>query len=98
MEPLFKQLRELPSRFAALPANLKRLAIVAVAVLALAALAAAVLVGGGEDYQYVFTNLTPEDSTEAVATLKTSGIPFRMEASGAALSVPASRVYEARLL
>ncbi|MGC4120525.1 MAG: flagellar basal-body MS-ring/collar protein FliF [Myxococcales bacterium] len=67
-------------------------------VLLLVAAGAAAVVGGSEGYQYVFTNLTPEDSTEAAASLKTSGIPFRMEASGAALAVPASRVYEARML
>ncbi len=98
MEPLLKQLRELPARFTALPANVKRMAYVGVGVLALGAILAAVLVGGAEGYQYVFTNLTTEDSTEAAGTLKAAKIPFRVEAQGAALAVPASKVYEARLL
>ncbi|HEX4381972.1 MAG TPA: flagellar basal-body MS-ring/collar protein FliF, partial [Myxococcales bacterium] len=49
-------------------------------------------------YQYAFTNLTAEDSGEAAAALKVAGLPYRLEAGGAALAVPADKVYEARLL
>src|SRR5512147_734375 len=93
MEPLLKQLRELPSR---LPASVKILVL-----LALAGLVAAGVVfqaASAEAYQYAFTNLTAEDGSEAAATLKTAGIPFRMEAGGSALAVPAGKVYDARLL
>jgi flagellar M-ring protein FliF len=98
MEPLLKQLREFPSRFNALSPNVKRASMAgAVLLLAVAAVAAAVA-GGGEGYQYVFTNLSSEDSAEAGAALKAASMPFRLEAGGAALAVPASKVYDARLL
>jgi flagellar M-ring protein FliF len=93
MEPLLKQLRELPSR---LPGPVKVL--VVLAVLGLAGAAALLQAASAEAYQYAFTNLTPEDSSEAAATLKTAGVPFRMEAGGSALAVPAGKVYDARLL
>lgn len=96
MEPLLNQLRELPKALAALPAGVKFVALVA----ALAAIGLGVFnaVQGAEAYQYAFTNLTPEDSAEAAATLKTAGVPFRLEAGGSALAVPAAKVYDARLL
>jgi flagellar M-ring protein FliF len=96
MEPLMKQLRELPKLLAALPTGLK----VALAAGALAAIGVGVwsAASSAEAYQYAFTNLTPEDSTEAAAALKTAGVPFRLEAGGSALAVPANRVYDARLL
>jgi len=96
MEPLTKQLRELPGRLAALP-----LATRAVLLLLLVA-----GVGGAfaynavqaEGWQYAFTNLTAEDSAETASTLKNASIPFRLEAGGSALAVPADKVYDARLL
>ena len=64
------------------------------------ALVAGVLVsvfGSGATYQYAFTNLSPEDASEAAAALKAAGMTFRSEANGAALAVPASQVHDARL-
>jgi flagellar M-ring protein FliF len=93
MEPLLKQLRELPSR---LTAPVKVMVVVAAA--ALAAAGAIFSAATADAYQYAFTNLTAEDGSDAAATLKTAGIPFRMEAGGSALAVPAAKVYDARLL
>jgi flagellar M-ring protein FliF len=97
MEPLLKQLRELPKRFAALPSAARWLLVGGAVVLALVAVLVAWL-GDGGGYQYAFTNLTPEDASEAAATLKGAGIPFRPEANGAALAIPSGQVHEARLL
>lgn len=97
MESLLKQLRELPSRFQALPAGLRVALLAGVAIAVAMAVSVGVLARGGE-YQYAFTNLSQEDSTEAAGILKTSGIPFRQEANGSALSVPADKVYDARVL
>ncbi len=96
MEPLLAQLRELPKALAVIPAGIRFVAFVA----ALAVVGVGVFnaVQGAEAYQYAFTNLTPEDSAEASATLKGAGVPFRLEAGGAALAVPASKVYDARLI
>ncbi len=96
MEPLLNQLRDLPKALSAVPAGIKF--VVMVACLAGIGVVAYNAVQGAEAYQYAFTNLTPEDSAEAAATLKTAGVPFRLEGGGSALAVPASKVYDARLL
>jgi len=96
MEPLFRQLRQLPQRFALLPASIRLVFLVG----ALAAIGVAAWNGvqSAEAWQYAFTNLTPEDSSEAAAALKAAGVPFRLEAGGSALAVPGAKVYDARLL
>ncbi|HTP24439.1 MAG TPA: flagellar basal-body MS-ring/collar protein FliF [Anaeromyxobacteraceae bacterium] len=96
MEPLAKQLRELPSHFGALPGAAK--ALLLVLALAIGAAGVVLSLGSSEGWQYAFTNLTAEDSSEAAATLKAAGVPFRLEAGGSALAVPAGKVYDARLL
>ncbi len=97
MEPLLKSLRELPARLAALSLPV-RIGIIAGVVAVVVAIVGASMLGQSSSYQYVFTNLTTEDSGEAASALKASNIPFRTEANGSALAVPASRVHEARLL
>src|SRR5512134_3938804 len=96
MEPLLNQLKELPARLGALPGAVK--AVLGAALLALAGAAALFSASSAESYQYAFTNLTAEDSAEAGAQLKAAGVPFRLEAGGSALAVPAAKVYDARLL
>jgi flagellar M-ring protein FliF len=96
MEPLVKQLKGLPARAGAMPGPVKAV----LAALALAAVAAAVALSmsSSDAWQYAFTNLTAEDSSDAAAALKAAGVPFRLEAGGSALAVPATKVYDARLL
>jgi flagellar M-ring protein FliF len=96
MDALQKQLRDLPRLLAALPAGLKLVLVVG----ALAAIGVASFnaVGSAEAWQYAFTNLTPEDSAEAASALKAAAVPFRLEGGGSALSVPGSKVHDARLL
>jgi flagellar M-ring protein FliF len=94
MEPLLAQLK-------ALPGKLGKAGTIAAAgvVIGLMIVAAAISLGGASSqYQYAFTNLSAEDSGEAAAALKAAGVPFRLEAGGAALAVPADKVHEARLL
>ncbi|HUJ24578.1 MAG TPA: flagellar basal-body MS-ring/collar protein FliF [Myxococcales bacterium] len=91
MESLLKPLRDLK--------KLPKGVLIALAVVVAGAIAAATLMqNGGDKFQYAFTNLTAEDSAEAAAVLKGAGVPFRLEAGGAALAVPESKVYDARLL
>ncbi len=98
MESLLKQLRELPTRFSSLSPGV-RAALMAGAVIAIGlALGVGALARNGGDYQYAFTNLTQEDATEAGGVLKTAGIPYRTEANGSALAVPADKVYDARIV
>jgi len=97
MEPLLRQLRELPARLRALPATTRTLLVGAVAVVAIVALALAAL-RGGREWRYAFSNLSPEDGPEVAAQLQAAGIPFRLEADGAALAVPAEKIHDVRLL
>jgi flagellar M-ring protein FliF len=96
MEPLARQLTQLPGRLAALPATAK--ALLLVALVGVAAGAVALQLQAQESFQYAFTNLGAEDSSDAAAALKAAGVPFRLEAGGSALAVPANKVYDARLL
>jgi flagellar M-ring protein FliF len=97
MEPLLKQLRDLAARLRGLPAGVRWAMGLGGAALA-AAFAVATVLSDSGSYQYAFTNLTPEDGSEAAAALKAANIPFRFEGGGNALAVPAGRVHEARLL
>jgi flagellar M-ring protein FliF len=95
MESLARQMKELPSRLGALPGSVK--AVMLVILLGAAAAAVALSMSSGDGWQYAFTNLTAEDSSDAAAALKGAGVPFRLEAGGSALAVPAAKVYDARL-
>src|SRR5256885_16709391 len=87
MEPLLRAVRELGRRFGALGAAARFTLILGGAVLALA-IGGAAFFNASATYQYAFTNLTPEDSSEAAAALKAAGINFRAEAGGSAIPVP----------
>ena len=97
MEPILKSMREVGKRYTELN-SATRLLLAGVLSLATVIAVVAIVFGTGASYQYAFTNLGPEDSTDAAAALKASGISFRSEAGGSALSVPASQVHEARLM
>jgi flagellar M-ring protein FliF len=97
MEPLMNQLRELPKRLSALPAPIKFGAFAGLAVLAVI-MAVTQLTGSNGAWEYAFTNLSSEDSSEAAAHLKAAKIPFKLDAGGTALSVPSAQVYDARLM
>ena len=49
------------------------------------------------DYQVLFNNLSPEDGGAIVSKLKERNIPYKVEASGTLIMVPAEKVYELRL-
>jgi flagellar M-ring protein FliF len=97
MDQVGKMVKGLPKRLADMnPATrMLLLGLIAAAVLVTVAIS---VFSSGATYQYAFTNLSPEDSSEAAAVLKASGIAFRSEANGAALAVPAAQVHDARLL
>ena len=97
MEPVLKSVREVAKRYADLNAA-TRMLLAGVLSLATVVAVVAIVFGTGSTYQYAFTNLGPEDSTDAAAALKAAGINFRTEAGGSAISVPASQVHEARLM
>jgi flagellar M-ring protein FliF len=97
MEPLLKQLTELPHKLASLSRGVK-LALGLSLALGVGLVAAAVGLGGGGDYQYAYTGLSTEDAQEISAKLNATGVPHRFEAGGSALAVPAAKVYDVRLL
>jgi len=97
LEPLLSQLRDLTRKFTALSSALK-FGIMGVAALVLLIVVITQLGGASGSYEYAFTNLSSEDSSEAAAQLKAAKIPFRLEAGGTALAVPATQVYDARLM
>jgi flagellar M-ring protein FliF len=97
MEPVLKTIKEASKRYAELNAA-TRMLLAGVLSLATVIAVVAIVFSTGSTYQYAFTNLGPEDSTDAAAALKAAGISFRTEAGGSALSVPASQVHEARLM
>ncbi|MBI5494587.1 MAG: flagellar M-ring protein FliF [Deltaproteobacteria bacterium] len=98
MEPLLRQLRQLPAAFRALPAPTRTLIVVGAALALLAGLAASVRDLAASRDAYVYTNLAQEDGQEAAVTLRAAGIPHRLEAGGSAILVPSDRVHDARLL
>lgn len=97
MDSVLKSIREVGKRYAELNAA-TRMLVAGVLSLATVIAVVAIIFGTGSTYQYAFTNLGPEDSTEAASALKAAGISFRTEAGGSAISVPASQVHEARLM
>src|SRR5687768_3963468 len=97
MEPLLKSFRDLGAKLRAIP-GAPRLALIAGGLLVIGVIVAAASIGGGNQYEYAYTNLTSEDSTEAAGILKGAGIEFKTEANGSALAVPANKVHEARLM
>lgn len=97
MEPLQAQLASLPKKLLALPRGTK-IALGAGVFLLIALAIAGATFSAGNDYQYAFTNLTNEDAGEIGVALKSANVPYRLEAGGSALAVPAAKVYEVRLL
>ena len=97
MDQVGKMLSGFPRRLAEMSAG-ARMLLGALVGLALVAGVLVSVFGSGATYQYAFTNLSPEDASEAAAVLKAANIPSRSEANGAALAVPASQVHDARLL
>jgi flagellar M-ring protein FliF len=99
MEPLviLGQLKNLVSLFKGLSTRAQILIGVAGA-LVIAATTGVVYATSGGAQKYVFTNLTPEDGAAAATQLQQAGIPFQLDPGGTAVSVPESKVFEARML
>ncbi|MBW1739595.1 MAG: flagellar M-ring protein FliF [Deltaproteobacteria bacterium] len=49
------------------------------------------------DYQTLYSNLSQEDAANIVSKLKEMRIPYKLEAGGSLVMVPAEKVYETRL-
>lgn len=73
----------------------KKAAAITVLALTIAILVTVMLWYQKEDYQVLFSNLTPEDSGQVIAKLKELKVPYKVE--GNVIYVPQKRVYELRL-
>jgi flagellar M-ring protein FliF len=50
-----------------------------------------------ENYQILFSNLSPGDGNAIVAELRKKNVPYKVEANGSIILVPEEKVYELRL-
>lgn len=94
---ILAQLKNLASLFQGLSIA-ARAAIGAVVLVVVIATIGVVYTSGQGAQKPVFTNLTPEDGAAAATQLQMAGIPFQLDAGGTSISVPAQRVFEARML
>ena len=52
---------------------------------------------GKQDYQYLYSNLSPEDAGEVLTRLREQKIPYQLAANGSSIMIPREKVYETRL-
>jgi len=52
---------------------------------------------GQQDYQYLYSNLSPDDAGEVLSRLKEQKIPYQLTANGSSIMIPREKVYETRL-
>lgn len=52
---------------------------------------------GTPPYELLYGRLSPEDAAQVTARLRETGVPYRLEAEGRNVLVPADRVYDLRL-
>ncbi len=75
----------------------RKISIAFIAILMIAGFAFMFLWANRVDYQVLFNNLSPEDAGTVVSKLKEENIPYKIEANGTIIMVPAEKVYELRL-
>jgi flagellar M-ring protein FliF len=75
----------------------KRIALLVATVGSLLLCLAVVLFESHENYAYLFTELSTEDTAAVVEKLKATQVPYRLDDSGTRIEVPESRVHELRL-
>jgi flagellar M-ring protein FliF len=89
-------LKQLTDFWASLPTP-KRIALVAVMGVVLAGVLAISVVGSRETYGTLYSELATEDAAAIVEKLKTSQVPYRLEAGGTRIEVPEERIPGLRL-
>jgi flagellar M-ring protein FliF len=75
----------------------KKISMIFVIVLVMAGFALMFFWANQENYKVLFSNLSQKDGNAIVADLKKKNIPYKVEADGTIISVPADKVYELRL-
>src|SRR5262245_2710620 len=89
-------LKQLTDFWASLP-TAKRIALVAVTSLVLVGVMALSVLGSRETYGTLYSELATEDAAAIVEKLKTSQVPYRLEAGGTQILVPEERIPALRL-
>ena len=75
----------------------KRIALLVATLGSLLLVGGVVMLGSHENYVYLFTELSTEDTAAVVEKLKAQQVPYRLDDSGTRVEVPESRVHELRL-
>lgn len=75
----------------------RQFALAAVALITLGLFTTIILQARKADYQVLYGNLAEADAAAMIEWLKTENIPYRLEAGGRSLLVPATSVHETRL-
>ncbi len=76
----------------------KKISMAFILILLIAGFAFMFILANKPDYQVLFNNLSPEDGGAIVSKLKERNIPYKVEANGTIIMVPAEKVYELRLV
>ncbi len=75
----------------------KRIALLVATVGSLLLAGGVALMESHENYTYLFTDLSTEDTAAVVEKLKATQVPYRLDEAGTRIEVPESRVHELRL-
>ncbi len=75
----------------------KKISMIFVIVLVMAGFALMFFWANQENYKVLYSNLSQKDGSAIIADLKKRNIPYKVDANGAIISVPADKVYELRL-
>ena len=75
----------------------KRIALLGITGMVLVTVLLASYVGNHKNYAYLYTNLEPQDAAAIVEKLKSTQVPYRIEADGRAILVPDDRIAPLRL-
>ncbi|MBW2066581.1 MAG: flagellar M-ring protein FliF [Deltaproteobacteria bacterium] len=90
-------INQFPEFLRALPLS-KKISIAFVVVMMVSGFAFMFIWANQVDYQVLFNNLSPDDAGAIVAKLREKKIPYKIETNGAAILVPAEKVYDLRLV
>lgn len=96
MDSIIQSLSKFWKGFEALSSG-KKVSIVMVLAATAASILLLIYLTGQVEYRVLFSNLTNEDAGNIVGKLSEQKIPYKLSASGGAISVPAEKVAELRL-
>lgn len=96
MEAVRAFLKQVAAFWAAL-STARRLALVGITSIVLIVLLMVSYLGNRKTYAYLYTNLEPQDAAAIVEKLKSTQVPYRIDADGRSIQVPEERIAPLRL-